>query len=74
MTYEYYGYPRDFLQKERAEVEKVTREDVLRVAKKHLHPDKFRILVVGNPAKFDAPLSSLGQVKEIDITIPEPKK
>lgn len=74
MTYEFYGYPKDFLQQERAGVEKTTREDVLRVSKKYLKADKFRILAVGNPAKFDKPLSTLGNVREIDITIPEPKK
>ncbi len=74
MTYEYYGYPMDFLQKERQGVEKTSREDVLRVAKKYLHPNQLRILAVGNPAKFDQPLSSLGKVREIDVTIPEPKK
>jgi zinc protease len=44
MAYEYYGYPKDFLQKERQGVEKTSREDVLRVAKKYLHPDQLRIL------------------------------
>ena len=30
------------------------------------------MLVVGNPAEFDKPLSSLGAVTNIDITIPPP--
>jgi predicted Zn-dependent peptidase len=74
MTYEYYGYPKDFLQKERQGVEKTSREDVLRVAKKYLHPDQLRILAVGDPAKFDRPLSTMGEVREVDITIRPPKK
>jgi predicted Zn-dependent peptidase len=74
MTYEYYGYPKDFLQKTKENIEKVTKEDVLRVAQKYLHPDKLRILAVGNPEKFDKPLSNLGEVREIDITIPVPKE
>ncbi len=74
MTYEYYGYPKDFLQKERQGVEKTTREDVLRVAKKYLQPDKLRILAIGNPARFDRPLSTLGEVRDIDISIHEPRK
>lgn len=74
MTYEYYGYPKDFLQKERQGVEKTSREDVLRVASKYLHPDGLRILAVGNPAKFDRPLSTMGDVREVDITIREPRK
>jgi zinc protease len=72
MTYEYFGYPADFLQKTKANVEKVTKADVLRVARKHLQPDKMQILVVGRPEDFDQPLSVLGQVHEIDITIPAP--
>ena len=31
-------------------------------------------LAVGNPAKFDRPLSTLGEVREVDITIREPRK
>ncbi len=74
MTYVYYGYPEDFLQKTKDNVEKVTKADVLRVAKKHLRPDKVQILVVGKPEEFDKPLSTLGEVKTIDITIPTPKQ
>jgi predicted Zn-dependent peptidase len=74
MTYEYYGYPRDFLEKTKANIEKVTKADVLRVAQKYLQPDKVRILVVGRDKDFDEPLSTLGKVNEIDITIPVPKE
>jgi zinc protease len=72
MVYEYYGYPPDFLQKAKANIEKVTKADVLRVARKHLKPDKMQILAVGRPQDFDQPLSVFGSVKEIDITIPPP--
>ncbi|MBL7154277.1 MAG: insulinase family protein [Phycisphaerae bacterium] len=74
MIYEYFGYPADFLQKTKENVEKVTKADVLRVAKKHLKPDKVHILAVGRPDDFDKPLSVFGPVKEIDITIPPPAK
>jgi len=74
MVYEYFGYPADFLLKTKANVEKVTKADVLRVARKHLHPDKLQILAVGRPDDFDEPLSVLGPVNEIDITIPQPKQ
>lgn len=74
MTYEYYGYPADFLLKIKENVEKVSRGDVLRVAKKHLKPDKVQILAVGRPQDFDEPMSSLGPVNEIDITIPPPQQ
>jgi zinc protease len=45
---------------------------VNRVAAKYLHKDQLAVLVVGNTKDFDKPLSSLGAVKEIDITIPPP--
>jgi predicted Zn-dependent peptidase len=73
MTYEYFGYPSDFLQKTKTNVEKVTKEDILRVAKKHLKPDKVQILAVGRPDDFDETLSVLGDLNEIDITIPVPE-
>lgn len=73
MTYAYFGYPLDFSEKIKQGVEKVTKADILRVAKKYLQPDKVRILVVGKKEDFDKPLSSLGKVNVIDITIPQPK-
>ncbi len=72
MTYEYYGYPPDWLDKYQAEIKKVTAADVNRVAAKYLHKDQLAVLVVGNTKDFDKPLSSLGAVKEIDIAIPPP--
>src|SRR6476659_2322301 len=72
MAYEYYGYPADFLEKYRAGVEKVTAADVNRIIPKYLHKDKLAVLVVGNAAEFDKPLSSLGTVTDVDITIPPP--
>ena len=72
MAYEYYGYPADFLERYRAGIEKVTAADVARVAAKYLHKDQLAVLVVGNVAEFDKPLSSLGTVTDVDITIPPP--
>jgi zinc protease len=72
MAYEFYGYPQDYLEKFRLGVEKVTPADVARAASRYLHKEKLAILVVGNPAEFDKPLSSLGAVTNIDITIPPP--
>ena len=70
MTYAYYGYPPDFLEKSKEGIEKVTQDDILRVAKKHLHPDQMQILTVGPAQDFEEALSALGPVNEIDITIP----
>jgi zinc protease len=70
LTYEYYGYPPDWLDKYQSEIRKVTAADVNRIAQKYLHRDQMAVLVVGNTKEFDKPLSSLGVVKDIDITIP----
>lgn len=66
----FYGYPPDFLERYRREIEKVTAADVARVAKKYVHREDLAILVVGKAADFDRPLSSFGKVTTVDITIP----
>jgi zinc protease len=73
MTYAYNDYPMDFMETIKTGVEKVTKADILRVAKKYLQPDKVQILVVGNKENFDKPLLGLGEVNVIDITIPMAK-
>ncbi len=69
---EFYGYPADYLDKYHDAIEKVTPADLERVAKKYIDPDKLAILVVGNTAEFGTPLSKLGAVQSIDISIPMP--
>src|SRR5208283_1082938 len=69
MDYEFNGYPPDFLEKYRAGIEKVTKQDVDRVAQKYVHKDKMALLVVGKAADFDRPLSSFGPVTTLDIAI-----
>jgi len=72
MNLEFYGYPADWYQVYPSRVEKVTAEDVARVAKKYVSPDRVALLVVGKDKDFDKALSTLGTVTPIDITIPEP--
>lgn len=72
-AYEFYGYPADFNARLRDATEKVTREDVLKAAQKHLNPGALTILAVGNASLFDKPLSTFGAVRTLDIAIPEPK-
>src|SRR5579862_4879507 len=72
MAYEFYGYPLNFLEQYRAGIEKATAADVNRVAAKYIHKDQLAVLVVGNPKDFDKPLSALGPVTNVDITIPPP--
>jgi zinc protease len=70
LTYELYGYPKDFLERFRGAVEKVTSADVNRVARKYIDKRKLAVLVVGNPKEFDKPLTTFGQVTKLDIQIP----
>lgn len=75
VTYEYYGYPKDFIFDYQKAIEAVTRADVLRVAKQYLKPDDFTYVVVGKPAEFKTALTALNMpVNNIDLTIPDPKK
>jgi zinc protease len=72
MAYEFYGYPLDFLENFQKGIEKVSKEDVARVAAKYIHRDQMAVLVLGNVSEFDKPLSSLGAVSKLDIAIPAP--
>ncbi len=72
MIYEYHGYPKDFLEQYRSNIEKVSAADILRAAKKHIKPDGLTILAVGRGQDFDKPLDTLGEVNTIDISIPPP--
>ncbi|MBI2354334.1 MAG: insulinase family protein [Deltaproteobacteria bacterium] len=65
---EYYGYPADYLEKYRANIARVTKEDVLSAAVRHLRPEAFKLVVVGETAKFDKPLTLFGAVRELDLT------
>lgn len=69
VSLEFYGFPSDYYIKYPALIEKVTAADVQRVAQKYIHPDQLAVLVVGNEKEFEKPLSSLGTVTPIDITI-----
>ncbi|MCU1229441.1 MAG: peptidase M16-like protein [Acidobacteria bacterium] len=71
MALEFYGFPADWYSRYLSGVQKVTADDVTRVANKYVTPDKAALLVVGKEADFDKPLSTLGQVTKLDVTIPE---
>ncbi|HOP41071.1 MAG TPA: pitrilysin family protein [Geobacteraceae bacterium] len=68
---EYYSYPHGYLENFRKNIAGVTKEDVLRAARKYLHPDNMILVVVGNERKFDKPLATFGTVKEV---VPETVK
>jgi len=60
MRLDYYGYPPDYLESYRARLAAVTAEDVLRVARTYLDPQRQAIVLVGDQAAFDAPPAELG--------------
>jgi predicted Zn-dependent peptidase len=64
---EYEDLPLNYLEAYIANVQAVTQEDVQRVARKYLHPDEIKILVVGDKEKFDKPLDSFGKVNVIEL-------
>ena len=63
---EYDGLPKDFLQQLRDKVMKLTKEDLLRVAREQLHPERLKILAVG-PSETARVLTGFGEVKEIHL-------
>lgn len=76
VAYEYWGYPADFLLEYKKAIEKVSKADVLRVAKQYVKPENFTVVAVGDQKKFGGKdFSSLGmKVEKLDITIPQPKQ
>ena len=51
-----HALPDDYYDRYRDRVRGVTTQGVLRAARAHLHPDRMRIVVVGDPAVIAAPL------------------
>jgi len=75
MRLEFAGYPPDYTEKYAEQIQKVTLDDVKRVAQKYLNPGGFAVLVVGNPDEIGDQLNQLkhlGPVQTVDITIPPP--
>ncbi len=74
VTYEYYGYPKDFIFQFQKNIQNVTKADILAAAKEYIKPEQFTVVAVGKPQDFGKPLTTLGKVTPIDLTIPEPVK
>jgi zinc protease len=72
MTYEEYGYPANFSETLLAAMQKVTVEDVGRVAKTYLKPEAMTLLGVGGLDGVDRSRSILGMkdAESVDVTIP----
>jgi zinc protease len=74
LNYEYFGYPKDFIDRYQKSLEAVTRDDVLRVAHERVHPAELTIVAVGKTDQFEKSLATLGlPVSSIDLTIPAAK-
>ena len=74
LNYEYYGYPKDFIDIYQRGLEAVTRADVLRAARERVHPEDLTIVAVGRTAEFQKSLETLGlPISSLDITIPGPE-
>ena len=74
VTYEYFGYPKDFIFQYQKAIAAVTKADILRVAKQYVHVQELATVAVGNPKEFGKPIETLGKVILIDLSIPEPKQ
>jgi zinc protease len=65
---EYDGLPKDFLQQLRAKVVSLTKEQVQAAAKRHLRPDRLKIVAVGSGEALPKALATFGEVKEIKLS------
>ncbi len=65
MSLEFFGFPENYLETYTRQIAQVTRQDLQRVGKTYLHPDRMTILVIGDLSTFDKPISTLGRPLEI---------
>ncbi|MBI1908585.1 MAG: insulinase family protein [Deltaproteobacteria bacterium] len=45
--FDFLGYPPDYLEIYKREIERVTKKEIVRVSKKYLHPEGLKVLIVG---------------------------
>ena len=71
------GKPIDYYKTYREKIKSVTKEKVMEVADKYIHPDKMAIMIVGDwepcnkdSDKFAGPLDKLGKVHRINLRDP----
>ena len=60
VSMEQFGLPDDYFRTVRPSVEAITLDDVHRAAQTHIRPDSLQVLVVGDRASTEGPLSGLG--------------
>ena len=71
----FYGLPLEELQSFRNRVNAVTVDDVQRVARRYLHPDRLSVVLVGNASAFASQLRGAGfgtfetvELRDLDLT------
>lgn len=65
---ELYGLPEDYFDHYRENIASVTKEEITRVARKYLDPDRVVVVIVGNAKQIREPLGTLGfPMHELDI-------
>lgn len=69
---EYYAYPEGYLERYRENIAKVKKIDILNAARKYLHPEAFKLVVIGDAARFGQSLATLGKVRELDLKLDIP--
>ena len=70
VSIEYEGLPRDYLDTYLDNIAAVTPDDVLRVAKKYIQPDKITLLVVGNEEALKSFPESWGKFNVVELSAP----
>ena len=70
MNLEFDGRPRDFYQHYIENVQKVTLEDIQRVAKEYIHPDQMTYVLVGDTKVFADQMQEFGKI--FNIVLEEP--
>lgn len=65
---ELYGLPEDYFDRYRENIAAVSKDEIERVARKYLDPERVLIVIVGNASQIREPLGTLGMpVHEMDI-------
>jgi zinc protease len=65
---ELYDLPHDYFDRYREMIANVSNDDIVRVARKYIDPDRVLIVIVGNASQIREPLGNLGYpIHEVDI-------
>ena len=65
---ELYGLPEDYFDRYRENIDAVSADDVARVARKYVDPERALIVIVGSATQIREPLGSLGlPIHELDV-------